>query len=271
MLHTIIAALSLTVLHYPHKNVVVWIHDANVSLAKYIPLALVALLSLLFLFIPYTLLLLLGQWLQTKSHLYLLTWVNSPKLRAILDAYHAQYEGKHQYWTGLLLLVRCTLFLVFAFNIGGNDGVNLLVISPTAFGIFIWFALSGKVYKSWYLNALELSFIFNLGMLAVATIYVKLSGGTQATVACTSVGIAFLSFLVIVTYHTYTQIKSKVHYIQCGHQLQHIKEKFRGNCKDNRNPGNLVHPCVVTPNNNVTCTEVDLHELRSPLDLLDTK
>ena len=112
VLRTIIAALSLTVLHYPHKNVVVWVHDANVSLAKYIPLALVALLSLLFLFIPYTLLLLLGQCLQTKSHLRLLTWVNSPKLRAILDAYHAQYEGKYQYWTGLLLLVHCVLFLV---------------------------------------------------------------------------------------------------------------------------------------------------------------
>ena len=133
---------------------------------------------------------------------------------------------------------------------------------------YAWFALSGKVYKSWCLNALELSFIFNLGMLSVATIYVKLSGGSQAAVASTSVGVAFLSFLVIVTYHTYIQIKSKVQCIQCDHQLQHMKEKFKGNCK---NPGNLEHPCVVTPNNNTTCTEVDLHELQSPLDLLDTK
>ena len=52
LLRTIIAALSLSVLHYPHKNAVVWIHDANVSLAKYIPLALVAILFLLFIFIP---------------------------------------------------------------------------------------------------------------------------------------------------------------------------------------------------------------------------
>ena len=89
VLRTIIAALSLTVLHYPHKNAMVWIHDANVSLEKYVPLALVALLFLLFLFLPYTLLLLLGQWLQTKSHLHLLSWVKSPNLKAILDAYHA--------------------------------------------------------------------------------------------------------------------------------------------------------------------------------------
>ena len=74
VLRTIISALSLTTLHYPDRNVVVWIHDANVPLAKYIPLVLVALLFLLFLFLPYTLFLLLGQWLQPKSHLHLLRW-----------------------------------------------------------------------------------------------------------------------------------------------------------------------------------------------------
>ena len=85
ILRTVIAALSLTILHYPHKDVMVWIHDANVLLVKYIPLALAALLFLLFLFLPYTLLLLLGQWLQSKSHLCLFSWVRNPKLKAILD------------------------------------------------------------------------------------------------------------------------------------------------------------------------------------------
>ena len=264
VLRTIIAALTLTVLHYPYKNVMVWIPDANVSLEKYIPLVLAALLFLLFLFLPYTLLLLLGQWLQTKSHLHLLSWVKSPKLKAILDAYHAPYKPKHRYWTGLLLFIRCALFLVFAFNISGNDSVNLLVISSTTSGIFIWFALSGMVYKSWYLNALELSFILNLGILAVATYHVKLSGGNQAAVACTSVGIAFLTFVGIITYHISLQIKSKVQNILCHHENR--------KCHENRevDPGNLDHQCGVTPNI-VTHTEVNLRELRSPLDLLDTK
>ena len=64
--------------------------------------------------------------------------------------------------------VRCALFLVFAFIISGDDSINLLVISLTTSGIFVWFTLLGKAYKSWYLNALELSFILNLGILAVA-------------------------------------------------------------------------------------------------------
>ena len=268
VLRTIIVALTLTVLHYPHKNEMVWIHDANVSLEKYIPLTLAALLFLLFVFLPYTLLLLLGQWLQTKSHLCLLSWVRNPKLKAILDTYYAPYKPKHRYWTGLLLLVRCALFLVFAFNISGNDSVNLLAISAASFGIFVWFTLSSVVYRSWYLNALEVSFILNLGILAAATHHVKLSGGSQGAVTYTSVGIAFLTFVGIVTYHIYIRIKSKVQYIQRGYQLLHRNGNRNRRCEEDG--ANLQHQCGVTPNI-VTHTEINLRELRSPLDLLDTK
>ena len=265
ILRTIIAALSLTILHYPHKDVVVWIHDANVSLAKYIPLVLVALLFLLFLFLPYTLLLLLGQWLQPKYHFCLLSWVRNPKVKAILDTYHAPYNPKHRYWTGLLLLLRCALFLVFAFNISGDSSINLLVISLTASAITVGYALSGMVYKSWYLNALELSFILNLGVLAVATYHVNQSGGSQAAVAYTSVGIAFFTFVVIFSYHVYIRIKSKVQYIQRGIQLQRGNNKCHIN-NNNDNPGRLCYQPRATPT--VTRTEVNLHELRPPLDLL---
>ena len=265
VLRTIISALSLTILHYPNKDAVVWIYDANVSLAKYIPLALVALLSLLFLFIPYTLLLLLGQWLQTKSHLCLFYWVNNPKLKAILDTYHAPYKPKHRYWTGLLLLIRCTLFVIFAFNINGDDSINILVTCSTAFGIFIWFALSGMVYKSWYLNALEQSFILNLGILAVATYHVKLSGGSQAAVAYTSGGTAFLTFVGIVIYHIYKRIKSKVQCIEHVSRLHHKNGKCHEKCEK---ASNLSHHSVVKSNKSAE-VEVDLHELRFPLDLLD--
>ena len=266
VLRTIISALSLTILHYPYKGAVVWIHDANVSLAKYIPLALVALLSLLFLFIPYTLLLLLGQWLQPKSHLCLFSWVNNPKLKAVLDTYHAPYKPKHRYWTGMLLLIRCALFLIFAFNINGDDSINILVTCSTAFGIFVLFTLSGMVYKSWYLNALEQSFILNLGILAAATYHMKLSGGSQAAVAYISVGIAFLSFVGILVYHIYMRIKPKVQCIEHGRQLQ----DKNGKCHEKReNPSNLDRHSVVIASKS-TEVEVDLHELRFPLDLLDT-
>ena len=120
-------------------------------------------------------------------------------MKAILDSYHAPYKLKHRYWTGLLLLLRCTLFLVFAFNVAGDDSINLLVISSTALGIAVAFGLAGMVYECWYLNALELSFILNLGILAAATYHVNQSGGSQAAVAYTSAGIAFLTSVGIVS------------------------------------------------------------------------
>ena len=263
-LRTIIAALSLTILHYPHNNIVVWMHDANVSLAKYIPLVVVALLFLLFLFLPYTLLLFLGQWLQSKSHFSLLSWVRNPKLKAILDTYHAPYKPKHRYWTGLLLLLRCALFLVFAFNISGDNSINFLVISSATLGIFVEFTLLGKVYKTWYLNALEVSFIFNIGIFAVATYHVNQSGGNQAAVAYTSVGIAFLTFVGIIIFHIFVRIKLKVQYIQRGNHLQHGNKSNTNNHDDN--PANLFQQPRASPT--ITRTEVNLHELRSPLDLV---
>ena len=111
VLHTIITALFPTILYYPSGDRVVWVWDANVPLLRYIPLVTVVLLFLLFIFLPFTLFLTLGQWLQPRSHFCPLSWVRNPKLQAILDSYHAPYKPKHRYWPGLLLLVRCSLFL----------------------------------------------------------------------------------------------------------------------------------------------------------------
>ena len=263
LLRTIIAVLSLTSLYHPYRTEIVWVQDANIPLTKYIPLVLVAVLFLLLLFLPYTLLLLVGQWLQPKSHLCFLSWVRNPKVKAILDSYHASYKLKHRYWTGLLLLLRCALYLVFAFNVTGDDSINLLVISATVLGTSVIFGLVGMVYKSWYLNALELSFILNLGILAAATYHVNLSGGSQAAVAYTSVGIAFLAFVGIVSYHIFCRMKLKMQYIQSGRQL-----RPRNYHQIDTNEPQGCQPAV-TPT--ITYTVVDLQELRSPLDLLDMK
>ena len=93
---------------------------------KHIPLFLVAVLAFTFLFLPYTLLLLFGQWLQAMSHLRLFSWVN--RLKPFMDSYHAPYKPKHRYWPGLLLMLRFVLFVVFAFNCQQDPSINLLAI-----------------------------------------------------------------------------------------------------------------------------------------------
>ena len=64
---TFITAVYITYLEYPaNYNRMVWLHDANIDylVGKHIPLFVVAMLVFLFLFLPYTLLLLFNQWLH---------------------------------------------------------------------------------------------------------------------------------------------------------------------------------------------------------------
>ena len=209
ILRTIITALSLTTLHYPNESQVVWLNDANIRYleGKHIPLFVVGLLVFVLLFLPYTLLLLFGQWLLVGSNKKILFWMNNTKLKAFFDSYHSPYEEKHRYWTGLLLVVRFVLLLVFGTNVFGEESENLLAISAASFGLLAWLWMIGTVYKNWYLGALEASFVLNLGISAAATSYVQHAGGNQAVVAYMSTGIAFATFIAILLYHIDLQIK----------------------------------------------------------------
>ena len=211
LLRAVIAALSYTLLEYPNNSIAVWLYDGNIEYlsSKHTPLFIGGLLSLIVLFLPYTLLLIFGQWLRSNSgRCRIFSWVNSYRMIPFLDAYHAPYTDKHRYWTGLMLLVRCALFLLFAFNALGDPSVNLLAICSASGIILIAYALLGnRIYKTWYLNTLELSFIANLGILSVATLYIRSSGGNQNAVTFTSTSIAFATFIGIVICHSAQQIK----------------------------------------------------------------
>ena len=188
-----------------------WLYDGNIGYLsnKHTPLFIGALVCLVVLFLPYTLFLIFSQWLRSKSgRCRILFWVNHYRVLPFLDAYHAPYTDKHRYWTGLMLLVRCALFLLFAFNALGDPSVNLLAIGCATVILLIVYALLGnRIYKTWYLNALELSFIANLCVLAIATFYIRSTGGNQNTVTFTSISVAFATFIGIVIYHSAQQIK----------------------------------------------------------------
>ena len=214
LLHTIISSLFVTFLDYPNDvQVAVWLHDGNIRYlhGKHIALFLVALLALLILFLPYTLLLTVGQWLQANSNRRCFHWINNPRIKPFLDAYHAPYRDQHRYWTGLMLCLRCTLLLVFAFNTHADPSLNLLVIGTAVTGLLTLTHFTGLIYKKLYLDILEISFILNLGILTTATYYVNqaLVPVSQAAVAYTSVGIAFATFTVVLLYHAYQQIWPK--------------------------------------------------------------
>ena len=210
ILRTFITAVYVTHLEYPaNYSRKVWLHDANIDYlsGKHIPLFLVAILVFLSLFLPYTLLLLFCQCLQAISHLRLFSWVNSAKLKPFIDSYHAPYKPKHRYWPGLLLVLRFVLLLVFAINPQQDPSINLLAILVGTGILHLWAWVSGGVYKNWCLDALEGSFALNVIVLAAATSYVNHSGGNQLAVGYTSVTIALVSFIGILAYHIFQQLR----------------------------------------------------------------
>ena len=200
---TIIVALSFTILEYPANNrQAVWLYDGNIPYfqsASHIVLGTVAIVVLLLLFLPYTLLLLCGHWLHAYSDKWMFSWLN--KIMPLMDAYHAPYKKESRYWTGFLLLVRCALFLTFAFNTLGNVSGNLLAIVSVTAGLLTLSWLRVKIYKNIFNDFLEAAFLLNLCILAAGTYHVKEIGGNQAALAYTLVGIAFVLFVCIMLYH----------------------------------------------------------------------
>ena len=230
ILRTIITAVSLTFLEYPGQNKVVWLHDANIGYleGKHIPLFLAAVFMFLTFFLPYTIVLLLGQRFQAKSHMWLFSWANNSRLKAFMDAYHAPYKPRHRYWTGLLLVIRSIMFLTLGFNPNSDPSATLLLVILTALVIHSWAWVVGGVYKNWWLEMLESSFILNLGIMAAVTYKLQLEncedrlgvslklGGRSPTPAYVSLSIAFVTTTVICAYHIYLQIQNMQPWKMCS-------------------------------------------------------
>ena len=206
---TTLAAVSFILIETSNSSEsVVWLYDGNAPYlqGKHIPLFVVAVLFGL-VSLPYTFILLFVPCLQKKSNVKLLLWVN--RLKPLFDAYTGPYKDKYRFWTGFLLFVRAVLFAIHAFNAFDSSEVNLTVTAGAcSLILMLSWLIRGGIYKKWPLDILESSFFLNLGILCTATVHVNNHGGNQAAVTYTSVGIAFVTFLGILFYHTYTKTTS---------------------------------------------------------------
>ena len=250
LLRTIITIFSFTLLRYPETETrrVVWLYDGNINYltGKHISPFITALLVLLFLFLPYTAILFLGQFFRKHSNKKCLYWARSPVFTSVMDAYHAPYKTKHRYWTGLLLLVRCALFLTFSFNALGDPTFNLLAVIITAM-FLILLAAYLKVYKNSLLNFLQLFFLTNLGVLSVIIHPASLSELNKERVNNISLAIVFLVFCGILLYHSYLQIKDT----NFWRRLQERRVKAKETASEQ---------CEIYPKNTPTTTVVELRD-----------
>ena len=224
LLRIIITVFQSTELDYPDNSVKkVWLYDGNVDYlkGKHIPLFIAAMLLLL-ISLPYTAVLIFIQHLQRWSSYRVLFWVK--KLKPLFDAYTGPYKDRHRYWTGLLLLIRIVLFLIFSMNIWGSAEINLLAIILTVLSLFIHGVVVSTVYKTWALNVIEHSYFLNLGILASATLFTTVTGQGQIGVSYTSVGITFTQFIITATFHALKRFRSSHH---CNRTDGNIVRKLR--------------------------------------------
>ena len=212
LLKTIVTALSVTNIMVanadnitdplrPHK---VWVYDGNIDYlgSKHLPLFIVAVLFLFTLFIPYTLFLLCGQWLQYLPRRREFRWIHSIFISTIMDAYHAPYTKHHRYWTGLGLLIRCCLFTIF----GTSYSTGIILMSIIVAVIFLQVmnrASSGVVYRNKVVSLLELFYLTNLGILA-AVLQVN---DTLCAAITVSISLSFIVFVGTLLYHLHQETK----------------------------------------------------------------
>ena len=211
---TVVTIMSFTRLEYPGGVVrYVWLYDANLEFfkGKHLYLGIADILVLVFLIVPYTLCLTFFQQLQACSGHRLFQWVN--KLKPVFDSYAGPYKDKYRFWTGMLLVVRTLLIILFTINTAGSVDINLLIISVVSFALLM--AHSNGTYKKGPYNYLESFFYLQLGVFAVALSYANSHDGSITAVADTSFGLTLAIFLAVVGYHFLHRLAFfKKHYYQ---------------------------------------------------------
>ncbi len=205
ILRVIITAFSVASLEYPNNMKLAWLQDGNVDYLKekHIFLFIVALFLLLCLSLPYTMILLLSQCLQRWSNYQVISWIW--KVKPLFDAYTGPLKDSHRYWTGLLLLFRVILYIVYSTNVGGDPAVNILATAIMVAGLLTYLTLIGGVYKSWPMSALECSYLLNLLVLTALTLY---SSERRETYTDTLVMMAFCVTCLTISFHILLRIKA---------------------------------------------------------------
>ena len=207
LLNTVVSALEFSILVYakyptPSTTSVVWSVDGNLTYFSFphILLFLAGLVVLLFLWLPYTLLLLSMQWLRRASHFRLLGWVM--RYHPVYDAYFAPLKHKHHYWFGVMLLARGLLLVTFASTFGISGSINLLLLLVLTVVLLLYMTLV-KPYRRKAVLLLQSTYLANLVLLSgfFFFTYTQPNRSTLQTAAIgLSINFALLQFCCAVLY-----------------------------------------------------------------------
>ena len=223
LLRTIITALSYTMVYTSHGPKAVWTADGNVDYLgpQHAPLFATAVAVLLFLWLPYTLVLFLGQWLHRCNCRLVVRMLL--KVKPFLDAHYGPLKSKHRYWFGALLLVRATILLISALIPANRSSVIVLCISVIA---AVLTQFGQLVYRHLAVAMFDITFFMNLILLTAAYSFIASAGGDLAVSAYTLIGIAFVQFVGLVLFKVLTILKQNEKFMRCFHRGQPIEDDW---------------------------------------------
>ena len=208
---TITNALMMNTLQCREYKWRVWNVDGNIDYLGGKHAVLFA-VSLLFLItgVVYTGLVFSSQWLQRYSGKCCKS-TRDPvvRLKPLIDAYTGPFKDMYRFWTGLCLIVRSMLTVVFSFTTILQSKLNNYIILLIVIAMIVVLA-SGRVYKNKYLLVLEIFSYINIICLCVLT--VLFTDGYSHVVSINvivsvSVSIEILILVAIITVHCYLAFK----------------------------------------------------------------
>ena len=205
LFNNIITAMSYTTLYTTQGQKLVWSADGNLDYLgpKHIPLFCVAVAALVFLWFPYTLLLLLGQWLHRLNYRIITRMLLN--LKPFLDAHFAAFKDKHRYWFGLLLLVRAAYLLISAIIPDSTTGIVEFSTAILSILLTFW---GQKVYRSSAVGTFGTAFLLNLSIMNLTKLFsIIISNGNVAVASFTLIAIALAQFLGLVLYKVVVIVK----------------------------------------------------------------
>ena len=223
LFRTIITALSFTMLSTTHGRKAVWSADGNLDYMgpEHAPLFAVAAATLLFLWLPYTLLLFLGQWLH-RCNCRLITRMMI-KIKPFLDAHYGPLKGNHRYWFGTLLLVRAAILLISALIPTNRDIITVYSINVCTL-VLIGFAVS--IYRSFTVAIFDAVWFVNLGLLSASYMFTSFEGGNLSIAVNCFLGLAFAQFIGLVIFKVVVIIKHSERLMACLHWGQPAEDDW---------------------------------------------
>ena len=220
LFNTIISVVSYTTLYTTDGPKHVWSSDGNIQYLglKHSLLFVMAMSVLLFLWLPYTVILLFGRQLhKINFHLlnrYLL------RLKPFLDANYAPLNSHHEYWFGVTLIVKATVLLASATVPANSTNILIFSVAVACTILLFW---GHKVYKNSSNVLIHKFFLINLTLLNTSKLF-NINNMIRTSISSTTLTTLFLFFCIVMLFTKICRVV--LSYLKCSKIEDHREFKL---------------------------------------------